>query len=342
MTNKRRWQSRLACVWSVEKLFPTMETAQLFPHLEDLPFHFQKTAYLWTWTVEDNVAGGNVYEFMKRWAVHARWLKDSGKRLVRGLERGGKNGRYHMHAITDQHWDVNQIRKMAIAHGFGRINVKVIPREKVSYIAKYMGKPGRFPIPKNVRLWACIGFKGVRMDDIYCRITVLTPPINDAFPFLVSVKRWLIDGQIVGQRLVRPDWNGNEAEVQNMNITKENAAHIAALVVSGHILCVAEYRTCQAREIEFDEKVKGIPTGKRKTRKLVEHGVEREVKEGDTVKTEQLTVTTWLPEDANINAVKPAAAKGEPVVIAIDALSGQWGITASSIHSLANFNGKLS
>lgn len=270
---------------------------------------------------------------MARWNKHARWLRDSGKKLLRALERGSKGGAYHIHAITHQRWDVDEIRRHATSCGFGRINVKVIPREKISYVAKYLGKPGRFPIPKGVRLWACIGYQGVNVNDVRCRVTNLTVHVIDLHPRLIFVKRWLLDGEIISQRFVRPDWDGDDNGVQNMNVTKENIQHIAQLVAGGAILAMGEYRTCAARKLEFDEVKKGVPTGKRVSRKMVEHGVE--------LGNEQMTVSEWLPDDADLDAVKPPAAKGEPVLIEIGQFSRQFGITAKSIRSMASFNGKL-
>jgi len=313
-----------------------MEQAQLFPSADELPHEFKSSAYLWTWTFADALPREDPVEAMKRWKVHATWLLRSGKKLLRALERGSKGGAYHFHAVTHQRWDVNEIRKMATAHGFGRVNVKVIPRDKVSYVAKYLGKPGRFPIPRGVRLWACIGYTGVRINDIRCRVKTLTVPVIDLYPCMVSVKRWTLDGQILHETLLRPDWNGDESEIQTMNITKENVQHIATLIASGAILCVAEYRLCATRELVFDEQKKGVPTGRKITRKIVEHSVET----GNP--TEQITVSEWMSDDCDLKTVKAPAAKGEPVLIEIAQFSKQFGITAKSIRSLANFNGKLS
>jgi len=314
-----------------------MEQAQLFPGSDQLPHEFREVAYLWTWTFPDKESRSDALLAMKKWKVHARWLKDSGKQLLRALERGSKNGAYHFHGVTHQRWDVNEIRTMAQKHGFGRVNVKMIPRDRVSYVAKYLGKPGRFPIPRGVRLWACIGYEGVRKDDVRCHITQLTVPVIDAFPRLISCKRWTLDGLILREILLRPDWNGDLNELQIMNITKENVQQIAGLISTGAILCVGEYRLCTARSLTFDEKDKktGNPTGRKLTRKMIEHGVEV----GSPV--EQVTVTEWLPDDADLSAVKAPCAKGEPVLIEIASFSRQFGITAKSLHSLANFNGKL-
>jgi len=314
-------------------LIPNMEQAALFPGPEDLPHEFAEYAYLWTWTFPDELGRTNAAVAMSRWAKHARWLKDTGKKLLRALERGSKGGAYHIHAITHQRWNIEEIREHATACGFGRINVKVIPRAKVGYVAKYLGKPGRFPIPKGVRLWACIGYEGVKVNDVRCHITELTVNVIDAYPFLVSCKRWNLDGVTIAEKILRPDWTCDPREIQIMNITKENIQHIAQLVSAGAILCVGEYRTCTARKMVFDEQKKGVPTGRKVERKLVEHGIERG--------NEQLTVTEWLPDDADITAYKTNLQKGEPVLVEVSQFSRQYGITCTSIRSLASFNGKL-
>jgi len=336
-SRRKRWQSRLACVWSAEKLFPTLEQSKLFPSADQLPHEFTDKAYLWTWTFPDKESRESATLAMKKWVPHARWLRDTGKKLLRALERGGKRGSYHFHGITHQRWDVDEIRAHASKCGFGRINVKVIPREKVGYVAKYLGKPGRFPIPRGVRLWACIGYVGVRMGDIRCQINELTVSVHDLYPCMISVKRWCLDDVILREITLRSDWDGNPAEIQTMTITKENVQQIATLIAQGAILCVGEYRLCTARSITFDEKDKKTqqPTGRKLTRKMTVHGVEV----GNPV--EQVEVTEWLPDDANLETVKAPCGKGEPVLIEIASFSRQFGITAKSLHSLANFNGKL-
>lgn len=301
---------------------------------------YKRFGYLWTWTCPDVEGQSSAVEILKRWKKHAGWLQDNGLRCVRSLERGSRTGKYHIHAITDQWWDIDRVRAHAEKCGFGRLNVRVVPREKLLYIAKYISKPGRFPIPKGVRLWGCVGFRGTRMRDIRCHITELTPVIPNVRPSVVSVVRWYAAGELIRERIVRPDWSGDPAEVHTMNITKENLAQIAGLVSKGAMVLVAEYRTFKPRRIEFDEEDKnGVKTGKRVVRKLVEHGVERELAGGGV---EQMKVTTWLPDDADLGAVKEAAARGEPVLVVIEQFTRRFGITASAIHGLANFNGKLS
>lgn len=338
MNHKRRWRSRLACQWSALKLFPELEDSTLFPGPDSLPHEFQDHAYLWTWTYKEAGPRGNAALALAVWRPHAKWLLRTGKKLLRALERGGKKGSYHIHAITHQRWDINEIRKHAESCGFGRINVKVIPRSQVGYVAKYLGKPGRFPIPRGTRLWACIGYTGVRQNDIKCHVTELTIPVKDTdCPLTPTIKRWTLDGQTIGERIVRPaDYDNGFRNVHIMNITKETLGHIANCIASGAILAVAEYRTCTVRKIEFaEEDKKGNLTGKQVVRKLCEHGVE--------LGNEQITVSQWLPDtfDLDKDKVTPPADKGQPVLVEVDQFSKRYGITAKSIRSLANFDGKL-
>lgn len=314
-----------------------MEEALLFPDRHDLPHCYQSVGYLWTWTFPDQRGQQDGFYAMACWRMHRDWLVRTGKRGVRSLERSTKNGMYHFHAVTDQRWDINEIRKHAEKCGFGRINVEEIPRDRIHYVAKYIGKRGRWKIPDKLRTWAVFGFKGVKQNDVSCKETSLTVAIPSVEkPGLRSVTRWQYDGVTIAEKLLRPDWNPADLNgIHTMNITKENLLQLATLLAGGAILAVAEYRTCTARKMEFAEENKktGEKTGKMITRKLVEHGVE--------VGNEQITVTEWLPDDADIATYKTSCSKGEPCVVEISGFSRQYGITAKSIRSMSNFNGKL-
>jgi len=335
--SRLRWQSRLACRWSVELLFPTVEEALLFAFRPDLPHGYQSYGFLWTWTFPDARGQTSATYALACWAKHARWLKDTGKRLVRSIERGGKSGHYHFHAVTDQRWDINEVLAHAKSCGFGRVNVEVIPRDRVYYVAKYIGKSGRWPIPKGVRLWAAIGFKGIAKANVHVGIKTLTVGQPETRPLDCSHVRWTYEGETIAEKLLRPYKDPTEPnKIHTMNVTKENLLHLAGLLAGGAILALAEYRTCEGREMTFDEENRktGEKTGKKVTRKLVEHGVE--------IGSQQITVTEWLPDTADLKDIKAPAAKGEAVVVEIDGFSKRYGITAKSIKSIATFGGKLS
>lgn len=306
-----------------------MEEAWLIQKDPDLPHHWQSEGFLWTFTFPDAMGQQDHRYAMKCWHRLAKWLVRSGKRCVRALERGSKNGHYHFHAITDQRWRVDEVRVVAEKYGFGRINVEAVPRDRVYYVAKYIGKVGRWRMPKRVQLWACVGFTGVKSRNIRFHEKSLTVPIEDNRPPFTSVIRWQLDGVIIAERILRPDWPGDEAEVHTMKLTKENVQHIGVLLSEGVILGVGEYRTCTTRELKFkDEK-----SDKEVVRKIVEHGLE--------FGNEQITVSEWLPDGANLADVKPPVQKGEPVVVQIQSFSPKYGITAKSIKSVASFNGAL-
>jgi len=341
----QHWKRRLACQWSIELLFPALDQATLFPlppkkacadldHEKHVPHAYQATGYIWTFTFADNVPGNDPVEAMRRWAPMARWLQRNGYRCVRALQRGKRFGRYHIHCVTDQWWSVRTLLPVASRYGFGSLDVKARPREKMSYIARYVGKQSaRWGIPKGVRLWSCIGFRGSRVNDIEWRersLTVLEDKLD--YPYrLDTVVMW--DGVKVGhfRRYQSPVPEGALTYTNIMNLTKENIAHIGALIGSGAIICVGEYRTCKGREMVTADK-RNI--GKEKILKLVEHGIEV----GDS----QITCSMWLPQDADIKNVKPAAQKGEPVCVVVEQVSREYGITATSIHPLTNLAGKVS
>lgn len=323
------WRSRLACRHSIDLLFPSMEDAQLFAETPDLPHCWQSRGYLWTFTFPDEKGQMDHRYAMKAWHRVADWLLKSGKRCVRAIERGDRNGHYHFHAVTDQRWNVNEVRARAERAGFGRINVEEIPRARLYYLAKYIGKKGRWKMPKRLRLWACVGFSGFGPRDIKFDEMTLTVPQEDLRPAFTSVIRWQLDGELLRERILRADWTGDPDEVHIMNITKENILHIGQLLSQGVILGVGEYRTCTTRTLTFTNE----KTEKKETRKIVEHGLE--------FGNDQITVSEWLPDDADLSNVKPPVNKGDPVVVEIASFSPKFGITAKSIKSVASFNGKL-
>lgn len=62
----------------------------------------------------------------------------------------------HVHLVTNQFIDVNRARVLAEKAGWGRIHVKRIPPERVTYLAKYLSKR-RPECLKRWRLWAGFG-----------------------------------------------------------------------------------------------------------------------------------------------------------------------------------------
>jgi len=327
------WKRRLACVWSVELLFPGLADAWLIEKRPDLPHEYQSKGRLWTFTFPDEKGQKDCVYAMKCWRGFVDgYMKHRKLRCVRALERGTKSGHYHFHAVTDQFWNAKEVWAYAKKYGFGRVDVIEVDRDRLRYLAKYIAKPRpHWKIPRGVRLWSCVGFRGVKTNRIrFSERTLTVMPNVMEYPYRKSVS-WFLDGQLVSRRVITadpiPDAEYRDIE---MNITKENIMHIGQLLAGCKILAVGEYRTMTARELNFTDK----ETQQKKTRKLIEHGIE--------VGDQQLNVTEWLPDDATLSAVKRPCEKGEPVVVEVSGFSRQWGITAASVKSLASFNGKLS
>lgn len=332
------WKRRLACQWSVERMFPAIDEALLFrtdAERVQPAWAYQSFGYLWTFTFADKECREDGRLAMARWAPFQEWLKRSGHRGVRAIERGYRSGHFHFHVVTDQWWSATEIHAKCKEYRIGRPDVKEVPVERISYIAKYVGKlKPRWKMPKGMRLWAAFGFQGCRTNAIrFSEKTLTVVPDTVTYPYRGDVI-WALDGETIFARRNGPSRiPGADYCDITMNITKENAAHLVSLLAAGNMLVVGEYRTMSAREMRFTDE----DSGKEKVRKLVEHGIEI----GDEKKTEQITVTEWLPDTADIANVKASVAKGEPVVIEIDAFSRKYGVTARSIRSLASFGGKL-
>lgn len=331
MSRQARWQSRLACLWSVESLFPDLDRCEFFVRDGSyLPVH-QDHAFLWTFTFADAACRSDPRRAMAVWQRFHRFLNLRKYVGVRGLERGGARGAYHFHAITPQEWPLTDVRLAAQDAGFGRIHVLRMPIDRVRYIAKYIGKPGRFPLPRGVRLWACFGFRGVAKNDVRCTINVLTPACGDVRPNIVSARVIDVAGYYRREILVRPDYAGDPAEIHIMKITKNVLETVARMIGDGKFVVVAEYRGLTVRTLEFDEVKKGIATGRRVVRKIVEHAVE--------IGAQQVKCSVWLPDDADPKSVVAPADKGEFVLVEIASMSAKYGISATSIVKLDNVGG---
>lgn len=115
----------------------------------------QQMVYLWTFTFKEVEALRDARKF---WSLACKNLK---RRLgfkgfrVFELHPGGHG--LHVHVVTDQRFDVNQVRRISTLYRFGRIHVKMIPRGKAGYIGKYLGKQTRALALKGCRLWAAFG-----------------------------------------------------------------------------------------------------------------------------------------------------------------------------------------
>jgi len=94
--------------------------------------------YMWTLTFRELLA---VKETRKRWnhlltLIRRRWPELCGLRVFELHKHHG----LHVHLVTNRRIDVNVVRALAKQAGWGRVNVKRIPADRASYLAKYLGK----------------------------------------------------------------------------------------------------------------------------------------------------------------------------------------------------------
>ena len=110
--------------------------------------------YLWTFTFAEVL---DLVATRKRWnhlltLIRRRWPEVCGLRVFELHKEHG----LHVHLLTNKRIDVNACRKLAKRSGWGRIHVERIPKDKTSYLAKYLSKE-RPPAFKRWRLWAAFG-----------------------------------------------------------------------------------------------------------------------------------------------------------------------------------------
>jgi hypothetical protein len=111
----------------------------------------------------------------------------------------------HIHMVTDAWLNIDIVNALGQRAGFGRINVKAIPRERASYLGKYLSKerPACF---KGTRLWAPVGqIEGSKVRDIvvdspWTRAYRRLAAFNSGFAELPwGVRRYLVGEVVLGQ-----------------------------------------------------------------------------------------------------------------------------------------------
>lgn len=202
--------------------------------------------YLWTFTTPDVVG---MDQLARRWDNFGKRILRGRKKLVKWMrvfEPHVSHG-YHVHAVAVRRYDVTTIRTHAERSGFGRLNVTVIPGEKVGYVAKYLNKHKRRPGEKCRRLWACQGFKGisaskVRIADSWHQWVwgnAVGPGSAKDYPW-----HYLLERAIELKCGHLPGLTG--CRVKDMNKAQE--AKALALLSKGAKVCIVEFRTSEVRE----------------------------------------------------------------------------------------------
>ena len=120
--------------------------------------------YLWTFTFEDTIdvaLGRKAWSaFLKKLRRMKRYIKFNGLRVfeLHPGEKGDPGGHgLHIHVITSCFLQVNQVRKLWVLFGGGRVHVKPIPAVSAGYLGKYLVKAGRSDCFKGARMWAAFG-----------------------------------------------------------------------------------------------------------------------------------------------------------------------------------------
>lgn len=134
--------------------------------------------YLWTLTTAkgypDSYYGNmhsKVMQAMGNAAKQGKIPADWGGVRVVEVHPGGHG--LHYHWVMRGRMDINVVREITTAAGFGRINIaqnengtiRVVDKGLAAYLIKYLMKKG--DKPHGARKWACIGtYEGVKTADI--------------------------------------------------------------------------------------------------------------------------------------------------------------------------------
>jgi len=306
-------RSYWACVFSVQYLLRGPEGYTLFDS-EKAP----KKCFLWTWTFADPEARYNVLEAARRWKGLADYLAKDGRKFVRSIEQGEK-GAWHYHGVTGDLWDSGEMWKIAAKHGFGRVDVKEIPIEKAVYVAKYIRK--RLQLPKGMRRWACVGFKGVTSSQVEITQKILHIIPNSCKDRLYGGIVWNIEGN--GELFVALRSDYSLLPTYTMDIKATAQKLIVENSIKGFV-AVGEYRGFAVKKVSVTD----FKSNAKSQKCVVEHSVE--------INGSALKCAEWLPDGSDESSVKPPAAKGDSVLISIDSLSKKFGAGVLSIRPLAS------
>lgn len=133
--------------------------------------------YMWTFTRPDYIADPRIAA--RAWSRLQRDLRRSlGFRGVRVFELHPGGHGLHVHVVVEGRYDINEIERLCILHGWGRkgagLDVRAVDGPgAVYYVTKYL-KPSRLQggglvMPRGVRLWASFGLpaeRRVRVRDV--------------------------------------------------------------------------------------------------------------------------------------------------------------------------------
>lgn len=154
-------RSGIACWWSIMRLIETYSEKEI-------------PCFLWTITTStplpDSYYGNMHSTLMSKMRDSARSGELDSWGGVRVIEPHPGGHGLHFHWVMHGFMQVQVIRRLATASGFGRIDVSPDPvsNKVASYMAKYLVKSRKGSTDVfGVRRWACIGdYDGVKTNDI--------------------------------------------------------------------------------------------------------------------------------------------------------------------------------
>jgi hypothetical protein len=144
---------------------------------------------MWTFTFKETLS---IKDTRSRWnhlltLLRRNWTGLCGLRV---FELHPKGHGLHVHLVTNRFVEVNRVRTLSAQAGWGRIHAQRIPKQRATYLAKYLSKQ-RPPCFKAWRLWAGFGKEWIwtRVADIEIRSAksavfkaVMRWPFGDAIP----------------------------------------------------------------------------------------------------------------------------------------------------------------
>jgi hypothetical protein len=172
--------------------------------VKDKPFCF-----LWTFTFTEATSAKDAGRCWNKLLLYAARNKIKFKGLKVYEKHPGGHG-IHIHMVTPEYYNVNDIRPLAEAAGFGRIHAKRISSSRAGYVLKYVRKGLRKGIEglEGVRKWSVFGDarewatrkKDIVVDTLFTRCWHWLKTTNEMFPKLpYFAKRQMVEGTI---------WNG--------------------------------------------------------------------------------------------------------------------------------------
>lgn len=294
---------------SLQKLIGDVSEEDLFNRVT-----VAKHVFLWTFTTPDAC---EAKEVLTRWKKYQTLAIKAGTpvKCFRVLEKHPRGHGYHIHFITVERLDVRKVRPLAERAGFGRIHVLCIPTVKAGYVIKYLVKALRKGCGR--RLWACVGFKGVRAADVLIEDTfwgeVFSGFQDRRFPLAERRERGL---RRVMAKLFHRD---PHEEKKTMNKDDKSIPVLLDRLNKGEALVCAEYRSTRIDSINVSNKAN---PSQKEPRIILRHGLEA----GNS----QLTCVEWTPPGTTAESIKMTLKKGQLVLVSVKRMETIKGVTEIS------------